>query len=240
MTLLVVAILAVVQSIFGIGLLVFGTPTLLILGHTFSESLAILLPSSLTVSLLQVRVSERQDPAFIRRFAIWCLLPIAIVLAGTLLLERKIRLDAAVGTALAAFVALRLSPSLGARARRWVADHERGWLLLMGIVHAATNLGGGLLTILAASRHTEKTRIRGLVAFCYACFATIQLGVLALIEPTAFTRLAPLYAVTAGAIFLLVGQRVFRGLPMAAFDRLFTVFMAGYAGLLGLRAAGLL
>jgi hypothetical protein len=78
------------------------------------------------------------------------------------------------------------------------------------------------------------------VAFCYACFAAIQLAVLAVIEPHAFTWLTPAYAVTAGAIFLLVGQRVFSGLPVLAFDRLFTVFMAGYAGLLGLRAAGLL
>ena len=43
-------ILTIFQSIFGIGLLVFGTPTFLLLGYTFSETLSIVLPISCIVS----------------------------------------------------------------------------------------------------------------------------------------------------------------------------------------------
>src|ERR687885_1890760 len=54
---LVAAVLAfsVVQSVFGVGLLVFGTPTLLLAGYSFEETLAYLLPCSMAISALQVR-----------------------------------------------------------------------------------------------------------------------------------------------------------------------------------------
>ena len=49
--------LATVQSLFGVGLLVFGTPTLLLLGLPFDRVLLLLLPCSITVSALQVATS---------------------------------------------------------------------------------------------------------------------------------------------------------------------------------------
>ena len=52
--LLVVGLTASVQSMFGVGVLLFGTPALLILGHPFATALGILLPVSLTINILQV------------------------------------------------------------------------------------------------------------------------------------------------------------------------------------------
>ena len=51
---LIVALFSVIQSIFGVGLLLFGTPTLLLLEYSYSETLWLLLPCSLTISLIQV------------------------------------------------------------------------------------------------------------------------------------------------------------------------------------------
>ena len=50
---LIVSIFSVVQSIFGVGLLLFGTPTLLLIGYSYSETLWILLPCSVVISLIQ-------------------------------------------------------------------------------------------------------------------------------------------------------------------------------------------
>ncbi len=50
---LVVAFFSIVQSLFGVGLLVFGTPTFLLLGASYVESVGYLLPSSLLLSALQ-------------------------------------------------------------------------------------------------------------------------------------------------------------------------------------------
>jgi len=49
-----ILILSLFQSVFGVGLLLFGTPTLLALGVPFFETLSIILPPSLSISLLQV------------------------------------------------------------------------------------------------------------------------------------------------------------------------------------------
>ena len=51
---IIIAVFSVVQSIFGVGLLLFGTPTLLLLEYSYSETLWLLLPCSVTISLIQV------------------------------------------------------------------------------------------------------------------------------------------------------------------------------------------
>ena len=49
-----ILILTIVQSLLGVGLLLFGTPTLLIIGYSYSETLWMILPSSILISLTQV------------------------------------------------------------------------------------------------------------------------------------------------------------------------------------------
>ena len=51
---LVLLILIIIQSIFGIGLLLFGTPTFLMLGYDFINTLNFLLPISIVISSLQL------------------------------------------------------------------------------------------------------------------------------------------------------------------------------------------
>jgi uncharacterized protein len=240
LTVSIVAGLAVVQSLFGVGLLVFGTPTLLLLGYSFVDALAILLPASVTISLLQVWKSGGQDVAFVRSFAGWCLVPLALSLAAVLLFNLHASLNVFVAILLAVFVMLRLYPDVNEHAREWVARHQRTWLVLMGVVHGVSNLGGALLLISAASRFRRKEDIRALIAFCYACFAATQLAVLALFTPGVFGWSQVGYATVAGVVFLLIGQRLFRWVAEPAFDWLLTFVAAAYAGLLGLRSVGVL
>ena len=44
----------VIQSLFGVGILLFGTPLLLLLGYDFSYTLSVLLPISIAINMLQV------------------------------------------------------------------------------------------------------------------------------------------------------------------------------------------
>lgn len=236
---IVVSAFAIIQSIFGVGLLVFGTPTLLLLGYPFTETLAVLLPASLAVSLLQLWKGPGIERDFLAQFATWCLIPLAAALALILALHMQTSLNLFVALALAIFVILRAVPTLDENARRWVSRHQQSWLLLMGVVHGLSNLGGGLLTILAASRYREKERIRKMIAVCYSYFALIQLAVLATFSPGVFGWSQLAYAATSAILFLGIGQHIFRWVSSPAFDRLFTALMACYAGLLVLREAGL-
>ena len=54
--LITISFLSLVQSIFGTGVLLFGTPILLILGYNFQYSLIILLPISVSINLLQIKL----------------------------------------------------------------------------------------------------------------------------------------------------------------------------------------
>lgn len=239
-TVSIVALLAVVQSVFGVGLLVFGTPTLLLLGHSFADALAILLPASIAISLLQVWKTGIEDVRFVRVFAIWCLAPVAVSLAAMLVLDVHATPNLFVAILLAVFVSLRLSPDLDHSARQWVSRHEKTWLVLMGVVHGVSNLGGALLLIFASARFRRKEDIRALIAFCYACFAAIQLGVLAIVTPGVLRWSHLTYGAVAAATFLAVGQRAFRGVSAPAFHRLFTALAGAYTVVLGLRAIGVL
>jgi len=49
--LLVVIVTPVVQSLFGVGVLLFGTPLLLLPGHDFADVLAVLLPISISINV---------------------------------------------------------------------------------------------------------------------------------------------------------------------------------------------
>jgi uncharacterized protein len=235
---LVVAVLSVVQSLFGVGLLVFGTPTLLLMGYSFAGALAILLPASITISLLQTWQSGPQDYAFVKSFAGFCLGPLAASLALVLLLDLNASLNLFVATLLVVFVALRLYPAAHHRARTWVGRHPRASLVSMGVVHGVSNLGGALLLIFAATRFERKEDIRKLIAFCYASFAGIQLLVLAMVEPGMFGWRQAGYVAIAGFVFVAIGQRVFQSVSAPLFDRLLTLVAAAYAALLCLRSAG--
>ena len=236
MVFVVVSVLAVVQSLFGVGLLVFGTPTLLLMGHPFSDALAVLLPASMAVSLLQLWNGPMIDRQFAMQLMVWCIVPLALALALVLMLRFQTSLNMAVAIALAIFVILRTIPVLGENARLWVSRHQRFWLVLMGTVHGMSNLGGGLLTIFAASRHNDKEQIRHLIAVCYFCFAAVQLGVLAVISPGVFGWNQIAYATTSAIVYLAIGQFAFRWVSLQVFNWLFTGFMAGYSIILGLRA----
>ena len=51
--LIIIVSLVIIQSIFGVGLLLFGTPSLLLLGYDFANTINILMPVSISISAIQ-------------------------------------------------------------------------------------------------------------------------------------------------------------------------------------------
>ena len=77
--LITVAVTTVIQSIFGVGVLLFGTPLLLILGYDFIQALYILLPISLTINLLQIAQHHTHiDTDFYTKILI-CTIPFVVL-----------------------------------------------------------------------------------------------------------------------------------------------------------------
>jgi len=77
--LLAIIVVSVIQSIFGVGILLFGTPILLLLGYEFVEALGVLLPVSIAVNALQfVRHYDDLDTSFYKNILLYTV-PMVVV-----------------------------------------------------------------------------------------------------------------------------------------------------------------
>lgn len=235
---LTIAVFAALQSVFGIGILFLGTPTLIILGYTFADTLSIVLPASIAVSLLQVLRGGMPGSAWIGQFAIWCLLPLGIVLIAGLSMGLNVELELFVAIMLLAYVGIRVSSGTNAYLQKHVLQFPRAWLFVIGTVHGLSNLGGGLLAIFAAHTFQDKRAIRNRIAFCYLCFAAIQLSVLAVLVPDVMHIEQLAYAALAGIIFTIIERHVFDSISSPVFDRVFTILIGSYSTVLFLKLFG--
>ncbi len=169
----VVLVTATIQSIFGVGVLLFGTPVLLVLGYEFLTALTILLPISLCINLVQVSQHARYiDRAFYRRIL---LLSVPGIVVSLFAISRtKLNLGPLVGGFLIV-VALKSLYLPFQRLIDSLVRYERAYFLVMGVVHGLTNLGGSLLTAIVHSRSMEKDAARVTTAAAYGTFALFQL-----------------------------------------------------------------
>lgn len=224
-----IAAFAVVQSVFGMGLLIFGTPTLLLLGLDYAETLGWLLPASVTISAIQTRGSSSQFVEIWRKGRpLLCLIPLLLALALVLRQGLHARLDLAIGLALIGASALRLNQALQARLRAFIGRAERPYLVAMGLLHGFTNMGGALLSVYASAQGEGKERTRGIVSTYYLSFGLVQLAVLALFSRHALGLHSVLAAAIAAISYAAAGRKVFKGATPLVFERSLTGFIAAY------------
>jgi uncharacterized protein len=166
-----------IQSVLGVGLLLFGTPTLLLLGFSYPEVLWILLPCSCSISIIQIL----QGFTFVKTKSYVYYLTIPALICGLLLvikLDYLIDIKKLVGVflILAAFLRIFDSPYVyGILANE---KFKKISYLLIGFVHGLSNLGGALLTVVASASFKDKESIRANIAFVYFALAVSQLIVL--------------------------------------------------------------
>ena len=224
-----IAILAVVQSVFGMGVLVFGTPTLLLMGYDFTTTLGHLLPASFVISLLQVLAAGSSRVPVSRYLYLLCLpgIGLGLWLAGVGLLTPWIKTF--VGGTLLFSALVRFWPPSRRLIRRFMERHFPTYHLAMGVIHGLTNLGGAMLAILASGTNTDKEVIRYTIAHYYLAFSFSQMLLLATIlgHPNIFFTTLPGAAIS-GVVYLLIGRRVFFRTSNPSYNAALTIFMAVY------------
>jgi len=179
----IIAIFSVVQSIFGVGLLLFGTPTLLLLGYSYSETLWLLLPCSVTISLIQVVNDYKLIEA--KKRAVYLVIPTLVLsLALVVTYKNGINITRIVGVLLLLIGVIRFSSKLQALLGLMVKKHIQMYYIIIGVVHGVSNMGGGPLSILMSTIYSKKEIIRANVAFIYLILAIFQLIVLSIISNT--------------------------------------------------------
>ncbi len=224
---LTVVATSIVQSVFGAGVLLFGTPLLLLFGYPFVDVLIVLLPISLTINLLQILKHHTHiDFAFYRKILLLTLPPVAVFLF--LVTHVRINIGLVIGAFLL-FIALKeFFPSV-ARIIDRMMKYETAYFLLMGAVHGLSNLGGSLLTAIVHHKDYEKDVARVTVAASYGTFALVQLLTLGLFSrqqidvPFADNSV---YLTVGALIFLLTDEMLYAKIDREKYRRIFAGFLA--------------
>jgi len=207
---------------FGVGVLLFGTPALLILGHPFATVLGILLPVSLTINILQVVPNRTHiEVPVVKGLTLFAIPTLAVTL--WLALEVALPIEPVVGVFLI-FVASGEIWSWTERLFAAGVRRKRTFMVAIGAVHGLTNLGGALLTALVYGEDLDKLATRTTTAAAYAVFAFIQLATLAASGVEGFSSAtAVAWNVGVGAgVFALVEYGVYRRTTASAYRGLFS------------------
>ena len=171
--LITILITAIVQSIFGTGVLLFGTPLLLILGYNFQYALIILLPTSILISIFQLKNNlNKIDIQFYKKLFLFSIPPIILFFYLTNL--NSIRINIFVGIFLVV-VAIKENILSINRMIKLLIKYESLYLMIMGMIHGITNLGGALLSAIVFSKNLSKDSKRTTIAICYLTFALFQI-----------------------------------------------------------------
>ena len=194
-----------VQSIFGVGLLLFGTPTLLLLGYPYADTLWILLPASVTISIIQViRGYTYISPD--KTVYLFTVPPLVVCLIFALIQIDFFDITKVIGVALLFVGFIRYSPSLKNMLTGLIERHIKSYCIFMGAVHGFSNMGGGLLSVLMVNIYNEKYAIRTNIALVYLIFVVSQLCVLTFVSPDANASFDVRGCIVALLSYLTVGR----------------------------------
>lgn len=202
-----ILILSIVQSVVGVGLLLFGTPTLLILGYSYTETIAMLVPASICISLLQIH--RNYNLIRTKRAVVIYTLPMVLISLSTLIfLEFTIDIKKIVGGMLILFGLIRVSAFLKSFLQNIVISNRYFFCLIMGFVHGISNMGGGLLVLFMDSMFKTKDEIRINVAFGYLLFGIVQIFVLAIFSFKSFSIMSIVIPLIAIITYYFIGRRL--------------------------------
>jgi uncharacterized protein len=182
MVFVLIGLLAIIQSIFGVGILLFGTPLLLFFGYEFSETLLYLLPASAALSWVQVYDLRKTTDLCLRKAdLVLNILPFVFVgLIFSVLLELKGIVGIFVFVMLLLTFLMRQFEKTKNLFEDFFRSNVKFSLALMGFIHGLSNMGGSLLTPIMTSLEPSKKKSLALVSFCYALMASFQLLFLSL------------------------------------------------------------
>mgnify|MGYP001137004119 CR=1 FL=1 len=223
--LIIVAFASFIQSIFGVGVLLLGTPLLILLGYNFFQALVVLLPISLLINLFQIiKYYSAIDLELYKKILMYTV-PFIVIF---LIFINKTKIN--IGIFIGVLLLLVASKDLSAKVNRIVnllLQYEKSYLILMGILHGLTNLGGSLLTAIVHAKNYEKQITRSTIAAIYATFATFQLATLFFtgFEIDIKFSLIALCMVVGLVVFFSAEKIIYANIDAKAYRKYFAVFI---------------
>ena len=136
---IIISVFSIIQSLFGVGLLLFGTPTLLLMGYSYSETLWILLPCSITISLIQTisnydLVREKKKVSFL------IIPPMILSLIFIVTYDYVININKVVGFFLLLIGLINFFPNFQLYLQVIIKKQIQFYYVLIGIIHGISNV----------------------------------------------------------------------------------------------------
>ena len=228
--LIIIFALIAVQSIFGVGLLLFGTPSLLLLGYDFANTLNILIPVSITISAVQFFKSKVKDRIFIKDYNIFCIPFLIIFLFIALKFNYLFDFRFLVALLLIFSSVLILNKKKFSSFKQMIFKIKNLILIVIGLIHGLTNMGGSFLAIystLISKNIKEVTRYY--ISYGYLIMGTIQYLMVLFLSYDLLT-FNKIYYVFLALIIYFPAQKIFKKLN----DRKFSKYLNLIALIYGL------
>jgi uncharacterized membrane protein YfcA len=208
--LMIILVLSIIQSVFGVGLLLFGTPLLLVMGYDYYQCLSILLPASIIISLYQIYDYKKinLDGGYRKKFFLYC---VPFLVIGMLIgnnLPRFINLKYLLCTTLLLSLFMRLKYTAQAKIQTFLKKYLSFALATMGLIHGLTNMGGSLLTPLVSKLYQDKTKILTGISFDYFFMALSQLLILLAMGKLSLSVYLLVNPILAVMVRFIVGKKI--------------------------------
>ena len=222
--LLIITLLSIFQSVFGIGLLLIGTPTFLLIGYNFFDVLNLLLPFSITISLLQVIYSKDISSEFNTKILLYCIPPLILALSILVKYENNIDFILLISFTIIFFSIINLS-----KFKNTIFNNNKRinlGLIILGLIHGFTNLGGSFFTLICTNINKQKKIIRQNIASGYLIFGTIQLLFINIFYKT--LTASNLYYLYIPIISFLIAQYFYNKINNELFSKILNVTILLY------------
>ncbi len=218
---LIIVLLIAIQSVFGVGLLLFGTPSFLLFGYDFANTINILMPVSIIISSLQFFKSKIKDTKFIKEYNLFCLPFLIIFLIIALRFKDFFDFKLLVAVLLIFSSILILNKKRFSSFKKKFFEFKKLVLIGIGCVHGLTNMGGSFLAIystLVSHNVKELTRY-------YICYGYLIMGVfqylLVLTLSFEYLNFDKLFYVPLAVIIYFPIQKIFKKIN----DKKFSIYI---------------
>ena len=218
----VIFFVALLQSIFGVGVLLVGTPVLMLAGYSYFDVLSLTLPVSLTISLSQViKYYKHINKALFKKA-----FPIVVTMIIIGMYFAKY-LGAYVGIIMGLFLFLT---SFKGTINVFLPENSSNKrvsavIFLMSLIQGTTSLGGAILPFVVSQKCSSKEEKLAATAAIYVLFQLTQITFI-VINKYQFNFSNTGICVLVGFItYSLIGKKVFQAIKSEGYTKYLRIFI---------------
>ena len=221
---ILIFVLSIFQSVFGVGLLLFGTPIFLLNGYSFETTLVILLPVSIFISFLQIISHKKFTKSLISEYNHFCLPFLVMFLIIAVNTVNLINIKICVSILLIISSLIVLNKNRIHFIKKYILKYRKLSLIFIGCIHGFTNMGGGFLSVFSALVNGEDKKLtRNYISYGYFTMGIIQFITILCIglNNINFTKL---YYVLLPLIIFFPSQKIYVKIDSQTFIKMINYF----------------